>query len=140
MSSLLATATAAICQALQAAPAVAPAVYRARSRAISEAVAVNVRPLGAEVQERILSGPLRWQCRIGVECYVKTTTQTAPDVAVDALLEAVYARLMDDPSLGGAVKRIEPESIAYDFEADGDQSACATLVLSVTQFSQINAL
>lgn len=142
MTTLLAAATAAICTALQALPSVAPQVARVRLRplAANTTTAVVVRPLNADVQERTLGGPLRWVCRIAVECYAKTTTQTAPDVVVDALIQAAYARLMADPTLAGAVRCIEPEGIAYDFDVDGEQTACATLVFNVTQFSTINAL
>jgi hypothetical protein len=142
MTTLIANATAAITAALQAAPAVAPQVARVRLRALGAATttAVVVRPLAAEVAERTMSGPLKWVVRVAVECYAKTTTATAPDAAVDALVQATYARLMADATLGGAVKRVEPEAIAYDFDADGEQTACATLVFNITQFSTPNAI
>ncbi len=142
MTTLLAAATGAIVAALAQAPAVAPQVARVRLRplAANTTTAVVVRPQSAEVATRTMGGPLQWVCRIAVECYAKTTTQTAPDVAVDALIQAAYARLMADATLAGAVKRIEPEGIAYDFDVDGEQTACATLVFNVTQFSTINAL
>ena len=47
---------------------------------------------------------------------------------------------MADAPLAGSVKRIKPEVITYDFDADGEFTACATLLLSVTQFSTPNAL
>lgn len=142
MSTMVANATAAICAALQASPAVASQVARVRMRPLGAATttAVVVRPQSAEVAARTLGGPLQWVCRIAVECYAKTTTATAPDAAVDALLQAAYARLMADATLAGSVARIEPEAIAYDFDADGESTACATLVFSVTQFSTPNAL
>jgi hypothetical protein len=65
-----------------------------------------------------------------VECYQRSTVATAPDQAVDALLEAVYARLMADPTLGGVVLSLQPQSINWDFDADGEQTTCATLTFN----------
>ena len=63
-----------------------------------------VRPLSSQVAEASLAPgyPVSWTSAIAVECYARSGTATAPDVAVDALLEAVYARLMADPTLGGS--------------------------------------
>lgn len=136
MSTLMATATAAICAALQASPAVAPQVARVRLRplAANTTTAVVVRPLDAEAQERQLSGmPITWACRIAVECYAKAATTTAPDVAVDTLAASAYARLMADTTLAGAVGLIEPVSLAYDFDVDDATTACATFVFTVRQ-------
>ena len=132
MTTLLAAATGAIVAALAQAPAVAPQVARVRLRplAANTTTAVVVRPQSAEVATRTMGGPLQWVCRIAVECYAKTTTQTAPDVAVDALIQAAYARLMADTTLGSAVIALQPGSIGYDFDADGEQTTCATLVFS----------
>lgn len=142
MTTLVSAATQAIVAALQAAPAVAPQVARVRLRPLGAATttAVVVRPQSAEVVARTMAGPKSWTCRIAVECYAKTTTATAPDAAVDALLASAYARLMADATLAGSVARIEPEAIAYDFDVDGESTACATIVFSVTQFSPPNAL
>jgi hypothetical protein len=136
MTTLMATATAAITAALQAAPAVAPQVARVRLRPLGTATttAVVVRPAQAEAAEQLLSGmPIQWACQIAVECYAKTTTTTAPDAAVDSLLAATYARLMADPTLAGAVGHMQPVGIAYDFDVDGEQTACAILTLQVRQ-------
>lgn len=142
MTTLLSAVTTAVLAALQAAPAIAPQVARVRLRPLagSTTTAVVVRPLQAEVAERDMGGPMLWACRLAVECYAKTTAQTAPDVAVDALMFSVYSRLMADPTLGGSVLRVDPESVSYDFDADGEQTACATLVFSITQLSSNTAL
>ena len=93
---------------------------------------VVVRPLGMEADTQLLGGAyVNWQGQCAVECYAKTTTQTAPDAAVDALIAAVYSRLMADATLAGAVARIEPVSLAYDFDVDGEQTACATLLFQI---------
>lgn len=136
MTTIVASATAAIVAALQASPAVAPQVARVRMRPLGAATttAVVVRPRMAEAAEQLLSGmPITWACSIDVECYAKTTTATAPDAAVDALLASAYARLMADATLAGAVGLINPVGITYDFDVDGDYTACATLTLQVRQ-------
>ena len=71
-----------------------------------------------------------WATPIAVECYAKATPGTAPDVAVDALASAVYARLLADPTLGGVVRSLTPTGLSYDFDADADQTACATFVFT----------
>lgn len=136
MTTLVSAATQAIVAALQAAPAVAPQVARVRLRPLGAATttAVVVRPRAAEAAEQLLSGmPITWACAIDVECYAKTTTATAPDAAVDALLASAYARIMAEPTLAGAVGFISPVGVTYDFDVDGESTACATLTLQVRQ-------
>jgi len=134
MTTLVNQSVTAICAALQSAPAVAASIGRVNLRPIAQASAqaVVVRPLGAvpgSVTE-YAGQPLLWECSIAVECYARSTGSAAPDQSVDALLESVYARLMQDTTLSGAVLSIDPKQITYDFDADGDKSACATLVFS----------
>jgi hypothetical protein len=140
MTTLLSAATGAIVAALTQAPAVAPQVARVRLRplAANTTTAVVVRPLGAEAPEADMSygHPIVWFCQIAVECYAKATTATAPDVAVDALVAATYARLMADTTLAGAVCLITPRDVAYDFDVDGEATACATFVFNVRQTAQ----
>lgn len=134
--SLIATATAAFVAALQAAPAVCPVVERVRLRpqAANVPAWLVVRPDGAMAQGRLMQGgPIVWMCQIAVECCTKTSTATAPDAAIDAMATAAYARLMADPTLGGAVQHVEPVSLAYDFDVDGEQTASATFVFQVRQ-------
>lgn len=137
MTTLMSAAVGAIVSALNQAPAVATQVARVRLRpmASTTATAVVVRPLGAEVLDTDLPNgfPLAWQCQIAVECYAKATAATAPDVAVDALVAAAYARLMADTTIGGAVGLITPRDVAYDFDVDGEATACATFVFNVRQ-------
>lgn len=108
---------------------VAPRVDRVRLRPLpaNTTTAVVVRPEGADVlQASDVSGlPISWDARLVVECYAKTNSATAPDLAVDDLTEQVYSRLMADPTLGGAVVILQPLSVAYDFDAEGDLNACA---------------
>ncbi len=134
MSTLINTAVTAIVAALNSAPAVCSHIDRVRLRPVAQSVAlaVAVRPNQAEVvQFQLSSLPVGWATTISVECYARSGASTASDVAVDALLESVYARLMADPTLSGAVVALQPKGISYDFDADGEQTACASLVFNV---------
>lgn len=136
-SSIIATAVGAIVSALQTAPAVAPVVDRVRLRPVAAGIstAIVVRPIGAEVVQHAMSGQaLTWAATIAVECYARTRTgaAAAADAAVDPVLTAAYARIMADPHLGGAALAIVPGTLAYDFDADGEQLACVALQLQLT--------
>ena len=134
MSTLINQAVTAILAALQSAPAVASSIGRVNLRPTAQTLtqAVVVYPIGSEVIQAsmISSMPVTWTTTIAVECKSRTTGSTSADVAVDALLESVYARLMADPSLGGVVLGLQPQNVSFDFDADGDKTACATLVLN----------
>ena len=134
MSSMIAQAVAAITAALQSAPAVAANVGRTTLRPIAQAAAtaVIVRPMGAEAgySGELATGPTTWTATIAIDCYARSHGATAPDESVDALLEATYARIMTDQTLGGAVLAAYPQQISYDFDADGEKTACVTLVLT----------
>lgn len=129
----------AVVDALKAAPAVSTRVERVRLRALpaSAGTAVVVRPLGSDVQDaELLTGhPYVWTTSLAVECYARAPQGTAPDVAVDALLDAVYARLLQDPTLGGAVAVLQPQAIAYDYDVDGENVVCATLQINARQMT-----
>lgn len=119
---------------LQEAPAVAPVIGRVRLRPLPSTTtsAVVVRPLQAEVQgDELATGyPISWRGAYAVECYMRSVSTTSPDAAVDSLVAAVYERLLTDPTLGGAVIQMQPQSIAYDFDVDGEQTTCAVLSFS----------
>ncbi len=109
-------------------------VHRVRMRPLSASTteAVCVRPVRSDVAETDMAGkPITWRSTVEVECYARVTGANAPDQAVDPLVSQVYASLLTDPSLGGAVADVAPQSLAYDFDVDADAVACATLVFSV---------
>lgn len=134
MSSTVSNAVAAIVAALSAEAPVAPQIARVRLRPIgaNTTTAVVVRPLASNVVEALLTPgyPVSWTTAIAVECYARSSASTSPDVAVDSLLVNVYERLMADPTLGGVVVSLQPKDIAWDFDVDGEQTTCATLVFS----------
>lgn len=136
MTSLVNTAVTAIIASLSSGTPVASQIGRVSLRpvAAAQAQSVVVRPMHSEVTERVLSGiPTGWTTALAVECYARCTADQSPDVAVDSLVEAVYARLMEDPSLGGAVLALQPQNVAYDFDSDGDRTVCATFTFTVRQ-------
>ena len=132
MTSVVAQVTGAVIAALTQVPAVAPQVARVRLRPWADDVgtAVAVRPVGAQRVLREFSTPGLgvWDVRFGVECYARATS--SPDMAVDALLAAVHERLLSDPTLGGAVRDLQPEKLEFDFDADGDQTVAAVFVFT----------
>lgn len=140
MTTLFSNAVAAIVAALASGTPVAPQIERVRLRPMTKAQdrAVVVRPQTAAASEPALypNAPVSWTAAISVECYARSSVGTAPDVAVDSLLQDVYARLMQDPTLGGAVVSLEPKSINWDFDVDADQTTCATLVFHALQANQ----
>lgn len=140
MSTLVSDVTAAFVTRLQASPAVSSNIGRTRQRPWPEDVsdAIVVRPLGADIDEgaAVLFGSDTWLVRVAVECYARAGQGTAPDAAVDTLLAAVYARVMGDETLNGALPDgVVPQSLQYDFDADGDQAATATLVFQARMTS-----
>lgn len=130
----VASTLAAMVAKLEESPAVAPVVGRVRLRSLSSTTqqAVVVRPHQAEVQgDELATGyPISWRGTYAVECYARSLSSTSPDAAVDSLVAAVYERLLTDPTLGGVVIQMQPQSIAYDFDVDGEQTTCAVLSFS----------
>lgn len=125
--------------ALNAGTPVAPQVDRVRLRPMAKTTdrAVVVRPDEAGAGEVAIypNAPVSWTSAMVVECYARSSAGTAPDVAVDSLLEDAYARLMTDPTLGGVVSSLEPKTLKWDFDVDGEQTACATLVFHALRAS-----
>lgn len=135
MTTIVATAVAAIVASLSSGTPVASQIARVRLRPLAQATAqaVVVRPMAAQASAEFIlqvNGPVGWITTIAVECYARSTVATTPDQSLDPLVEAVYARLMADPTLSGAVISLQPQSIDFDFDADGEQTACATLVFN----------
>lgn len=144
MTSFVNTAVTAVVAALQSGTPVASLIARVRLRPLAQATtqAVVVRPVASQVSEAALAPgyPVSWTTTVAVECYARSGSATAPDVAVDALLQSVYDRLMSDPSLGGTVLALQPQELSYDFDADGEQTTCVTLVFAVRHRTAGNTL
>lgn len=129
MTSIVNAAVTAIIAALQSATPVAPQIDRTRLRALkaSTTTAVVVRALQSEVTTVAMgfASPTAWSTVIVIECYARASAGAAPDVAVDAVASAAYARLMADPTLGGVLASLTPMALQYDFDADADQTVSA---------------
>ena len=96
------------------------------------ATLVVVRLLDAALEPFAIQGaPYNVDTQLAVECYARGSAGQAPDLAVDDLLAAVYARLAADPTLGGLVSDLQPVTLNYDFDADGEPTASATLTYTV---------
>jgi hypothetical protein len=90
-------------------------------------------PAGLRMVERGgFSDPASPKRALLIECGQHWERSSA-DVAVDTLVSNVYARLMADPTLGGAVIALQPQSVAYDFDADGENTVCATFIFNARQ-------
>ena len=134
MTTIVNTAVTAVIAALQSGTPVAPQIARVRLRPLAKETvqAVVVRPVQSQVVEASLTSgyPVSWTTAIAVDCYARSNASVAADVAVDALVESVYSRLMADPTFGGAVLGFQPQEVSFDFDADGEQTTCATLVFN----------
>lgn len=143
MSTVFASVVGAMVSALNAATPVSAQVLRSRVRTIPKewANCVVVRPLQAELEQGVGQGVAGiWATSVQVECYVRSTAGTAPDLAVDVLLEAVNNRLALDRSLGGLVGSVNLLAINYDFDVDGESTACATLTFTVRHATAANSI
>lgn len=124
MASSFSDITQALVNLFQAEPPIAPAVYRARDRAVSKSIitAISVQWDGAMPEPGAIKGaPVHWKSRYSVECYARTNTET-PDVAVDPLLVAVYARIAADTTLGGLVAYVGEPVIEAEYSVEGDRT------------------
>lgn len=134
MATVFAQITGAIVAALAASPAVSAQIHRSRVRPISAdwTTAVVVTPQSADLERLAIRGaPINLESQIEVVCFARAVPGQSPDVAVDALLSAVYARLVADPTLGGLALDLAPARISYEFDAEAEQVASVTLALTV---------
>ena len=144
MSTAFAALTSAIVQQLGAAPAVSAQIHRARMRMLPQGwqTAVVVRPVQSQVDRGVGVGThMVWATQMAVECYARSLATVTPDLTVDALLQKVIERALSDPALGGAAGDIGLEAITYDFDVDGESTACVTVIFNVrhvTASNQVN--
>ena len=128
---------------LNQAPAVSDTVLRARDRNIPEtkAKAINVTYVGSRPAESVIDGsPVDWTSMIAVECYAKTPANSTPDVALDELINDVYVRLAQDPTLGGLVDEIGTPSIEADYDSIGQRTGWAVMKYPVLHRTSNNTL
>lgn len=119
-------------QALQAPPAVSAHVCIARARALPSSMssAIVVRPVQAERDGAIGAGASAlWSTSMALECYARGQLSDAVGAALDALVQAAGARLLQDAALAQLAPSMDIKGITWDFDVDGEQTACATLVI-----------
>lgn len=119
---------------LQTAPAVSPYVFRGRARVVPQQMptAIVVRPHQAERDASVgMGAPAMWLSAVALECYARAVPGMSADDAVDALMGSAVQRLMLEPTLGGLVGSIDPRAVDWDFDVDGEQTACATVTFYV---------
>lgn len=143
MSTAFASIVSAMVTQLQAAPAVSAQVHRARLRPMAKEWpdAIVVRPLQTELMPADGQNVVGiWTTSVAVECYARALASVSPDVAVDSILQAVITRLLANRSLGGLVGDVIPSAITYDFDVDGETTACATITFSIRHATAANSI
>lgn len=143
MTTAFASVVGAVVAALQAAPAVSAQVDRVRLRPVAKEspTAVAVRPRGAKADGSVGQGVVGiWATAVTVECYARSNASTSPDVAVDALLQDVATRLFQNSSLGGLVGGLDLAAVDYDFDVDGENTACVMLTYQIRHATAANSL
>lgn len=135
MASHLSLLKAAVVSKLQEAPAVCAIVEEEAlgNWPTSVAQAVVVRDNGSEVSQTSYGQPgvASWTSTLVVDCYVRATSNANRLTALDALLSAVYTRLMADTTLGGTLRGLIPRQVTpADSVQLGDQTSSRALVFS----------
>lgn len=93
--------------------------------ASSEASAIWVNRLDT-APERVVLGRLDWRTELDVVIRTRTSGGTSAESAADTLSEAVFARVMTNPTLDGAAIDTVPGAITWeDEEADTPIAVCA---------------
>lgn len=129
MSTRFLTISKAVEAVLQEGGPVAGLVERNRSRVLASSVrtAVVVRQGQAKVDQvagRVQAAP--WLTSIQIDCYGRASADLAADEVVDGVLKAVHQRLGLDVTLDGIAGGLALQGIAWDFDVDGESTACAT--------------
>lgn len=123
---------------LEQSPAVAPVIERNRLRPFPAGVftAIAIRTENATPDRGNTTGGLiLWATELRIECYARGLTTVDPMDVVDPLLEAVYARLLSDTTLGGKTGSLEVGPIEWEFNVDGENTTCVTLSFTVNHAS-----
>ncbi|QTW18187.1 hypothetical protein [Comamonas kerstersii] len=137
-----ARAVKAVEQQLQSA-CVSPHIFRNRSRVVPKDMptAVVVRSGQAEGETPAgMGSSSQWQLVLAVECYARARVGVDVEDALDDVLVAVSDALTADRTLGGVVADVAPVGVHWEFDVDGEKTACATVTYIVQQFSAAASL
>lgn len=137
-----AAAVRAVQQQLESA-SVSPHIFRNRARVVPRDMptAVVVRASQAEGQTPAgMGSSSQWQLVLALECYARASAGLDAEDAVDALLLGVTDAIAVDRSLGQVVADIAPVAVQWEFDVDGEKTACATVTFIVQQFTSAASL
>lgn len=138
MTTVFSNVVGAIVQALEAGTPVSPNISRARIKPLAAEwqTAVVVRLQESQLGRlAILGAPINADTTVVVECYARSTSLSA-DLALDPLMQTVYARLAADPTLGGLAADCEAQAINFDFDSEQDRMGCALITYLVRHRTQ----
>lgn len=118
-------------------------VFRNRARVVPRdmATAVVVRSSQAEGQTPAgMGSSSQWQLVLAMECYARARVDLDVEDALDALLLAACDVITADRTLGGVVADVAPVAVHWEFDVDGEKTACATVTFVVQQFTAAASL
>lgn len=123
-----ARAVKAVEQQLQSA-CVSPHIFRNRARVVPKdmptAVVVRMRTARSEAAAGVSTWTV-WNSALDVEMYARARVGMDVEDAMDELLARVSDALLADPSLGGVVGGLQLAAVDWDYDVDGEKTACAT--------------
>lgn len=108
---------------------VAPHIERNRSRVLPAGVRTAAVVRQGQAQADQAAGRVQscaWVTALLVDCYGRASAGQAADEAADSVLQAVQQRLQQDPTLGQLAAGIALQGVEWDFDVDGEATACAT--------------
>ncbi len=81
-----------------------------------------------------------WDTTLRMECYARALQGVPAEDALDRLMSAAVERLMADPTLDDLVGDCQVISLAWDFDTDGEQTACVTVGLGIEHATNAGTL
>lgn len=118
-------------------------IFRNRSRVVPKdmATAVVVRSSQAEGDTPAGMGASnQWQLMLALECYARGRVGMDVEDALDELLLGATHAITADRTLGQVVADIVPVAVHWEFDVDGEKTACATVTFIVQQFTAAASL
>ncbi len=112
---------------LAAAPALSDFIAEDDEGAIAEDAcsAILVRFVESDpIVPSISGGPVDWNTRLGIECYARADASSSTGRASRRLHAAAFARLMADPTLGGAAMGMEPGQVMSEQDRRDSRLGC----------------
>ena len=123
--------------------AVSPHVFTNRSRVVPKDMVTAVVGRSGQAEGQTPAGACssnQWQLILAVECYARARVGVEVEDALDELLLAATDAISADRNLGGVVADIAPAGVHWEFDVDGEKTACATVTFIVQQFTAAASL